>query len=383
MEQLIGQVTHYFNHLNVAVVQLEGELKIGDSLLFLGHTTDFVQVICSMESEHQKIVTAQAGMAVAIRVDEPVRQGDQVYRLVEGADDPQNLALWKSMQQALGMLYRTYQTAFTDFIRHTGLPDSVLGLLLAAETLEPGIISPEKLMVRGPYTAEQTWMGRLQIAAEKGLLMEPEPGEFRLSQVGRQKIHALVKEVQQAIAAADPLEPQDSQRLASLLGKLVEECLFTPPPPDTWSIRLAYQLMPGESPPLPYTEQALSCLQAYRDDAHLAAWRPGGLRGAQLETLTLIWRGKAASLDEIYDQLAARGFERHDYQAALRELRQRKWVVGKDQAIRMTEAGLSYREQVEKDTDRYFFQPWQKLEPSERVELACLLSSLRTGLMAL
>lgn len=383
MEQLIGQVTHYFNHLNVAVVLLDGDLKIGDSLLFLGHTTDFVQVVCSIEAEHQKIVTAQAGMAVAIRVDEPVREGDQVYRLAEGADDPQNLALWKSMQQALGLLYRTYQAVFADFIRHTGLPDSVLGVLLAAETLEPGTISPEKLMVRGIYTAETAWMSRLHAAAEKGMLLEPEPGQFRLSQVGHQKIQALVMDVHQAIAAADPLEVQDSQRLANLLGILVEECLFTPPPPDTWSIRLAYQLMPADSPPLPYTEQALSCLQAYRDDAHLAAWLPGGLSGSQLETLTLLWRGKAASLDDVYDQLAARGFERHDYQAALRELRQRKWVVGKDQAVRLTEAGLAYREQVEKDTDSYFFRPWQKLETSERAELACLLSSLQAGLIAI
>lgn len=383
MEQLIGQVTHYFNHLNVAVVLLEGDLKIGDSLLFLGHTTDFVQVVCSIEAEHQKIVTAQAGMAVAIRVDEPVREGDQVFHLAEGADDPQNLALWKSMQQALGLLYRTYQAVFADFLRHTALPDSVLGVLLAAETLEPGTVSPEKLMVRGIYTAETTWMSRLRAAADKGMLLEPEPGQFRLSQAGRQKIHALVKDVHQAIAAADPLEAQDSRRLASLLAILVEECLFTPPPPDTWSIRLAYQLMPSESPPLPYIEQALSCLQAYRDDSHLAAWLPGGLSGPQLETLTLLWRGKATSLDEIYDQLAARGFERHDYQAALRELRQRKWLVGKDQAVRLTDAGLAYREQVEKDTDRFFFQPWQKLQTSERAELACLLSSLRAGLIAL
>ncbi|MDP2976702.1 MAG: hypothetical protein Q8N45_10895, partial [Anaerolineales bacterium] len=69
----------------------------------------------------------------------------------------------------------------------------------------------------------------------------------------------------------------DSQRIALLLCRIVEKSLETPPPPDTWSICLSYKLMPETEPPLPYIEQAVSCLNGYRDDAHLAAWKPGGL----------------------------------------------------------------------------------------------------------
>jgi hypothetical protein len=43
MEAYIGVVTHYFNHLGVAVLSLTGELKIGEVIHIVGHTTDFYQ----------------------------------------------------------------------------------------------------------------------------------------------------------------------------------------------------------------------------------------------------------------------------------------------------------------------------------------------------
>jgi hypothetical protein len=182
------------------------------------------------------------------------------------------------------------------------------------------------------------------------------------------------------MSKADPLPAEEGRRLAQLLGCLVQACLFTPPPPDTWRIRLSYQLMPAEAPPLPYIEQSLSCLQAYRDDAHLAAWQPSDLSAPALEALTLIWRSEAGSLDALYNRLAIRGFESHDYHAALNELRLRGLLEGKDTALRLTANGVSFRDQIEQDTDRYFFTPWDCLTTVDKKELACLLSTLRGGL---
>src|SRR5512134_2034261 len=40
----IGVVTHYYNHLSVAIVQLEtGSLRVGDLIHIKGHTSDFSQ----------------------------------------------------------------------------------------------------------------------------------------------------------------------------------------------------------------------------------------------------------------------------------------------------------------------------------------------------
>lgn len=138
----------------------------------------------------------------------------------------------------------------------------------------------------------------------------------------------------------------DSQRLAILVARIVQASLNTPPPPDTWSIRLSFKLMPASSPPLPYIEQATSCLSSYRDDAHLAAWQPSGLSATALETLTLLWRGEADPLAAVCQRLSRRGHSPDVYAEALKELRTRGFVKGPEAAPRLTEAGRAFREQV-------------------------------------
>lgn len=83
MEIRIGKVTHYYNRIGVAVLELEDVLKVGDTVVFLGHTTDFTQEVTSLEIEHHKILSASPGMEVAIKVDDPVRSGDELFRVKE------------------------------------------------------------------------------------------------------------------------------------------------------------------------------------------------------------------------------------------------------------------------------------------------------------
>jgi hypothetical protein len=78
---LVGKVTHYYNHSNVAIIELEaGNLHIGDTVQIKGHTTDFEQVIRSMEIEHQGIETAEAGETIGVKVRDVVREHDKVYK---------------------------------------------------------------------------------------------------------------------------------------------------------------------------------------------------------------------------------------------------------------------------------------------------------------
>lgn len=79
-EEAIGTVTHYYSHLNVAVVQInKGTLKVGDTIHLKGNTTDFAQTVESMEYEHMHIDQAGAGQSVGIRVKDHVRGHDIVY----------------------------------------------------------------------------------------------------------------------------------------------------------------------------------------------------------------------------------------------------------------------------------------------------------------
>jgi translation elongation factor EF-1alpha len=78
--EAIGSVSHYFSHLSVAAVQLDEPLKVGDRIHIVGHTTDLVQDVQSMEVDHQPIEEVRPGDDVALKVDDHVREHDKIFR---------------------------------------------------------------------------------------------------------------------------------------------------------------------------------------------------------------------------------------------------------------------------------------------------------------
>lgn len=81
METLIGRVTHYYDRIGVAVLQVSGSLRVGDDIHLLGRTTDFSQTVTSMEIEHRKVDSVPPGTEVALRVLAPVRAGDNLFKV--------------------------------------------------------------------------------------------------------------------------------------------------------------------------------------------------------------------------------------------------------------------------------------------------------------
>lgn len=79
-EDPIGQVTHYFGKVGVMALDLSDELSVGDKVHVVGHTTDFVATVASMQIEHEDVEKAGPGDSVGIKVDERARPGDMVYR---------------------------------------------------------------------------------------------------------------------------------------------------------------------------------------------------------------------------------------------------------------------------------------------------------------
>ncbi|MEM2955729.1 MAG: hypothetical protein QXM25_03325, partial [Nitrososphaerales archaeon] len=63
----------------VAVVELKAPLKVGDKILIRGSTTNFEQMVESMQIEHQDVQSAEAGKSVGLKVVQRVREGDIVY----------------------------------------------------------------------------------------------------------------------------------------------------------------------------------------------------------------------------------------------------------------------------------------------------------------
>jgi putative protease len=82
-EKKIGFVSNYFSKISVAAIEItDGTLSIGDTLHFLGHTTDYETTIHSMQIEHKSVTEAIKGDGVGVKVPERVRKGDKVYQIV-------------------------------------------------------------------------------------------------------------------------------------------------------------------------------------------------------------------------------------------------------------------------------------------------------------
>jgi peptide subunit release factor RF-3 len=82
-EKKIGEVMKYFSKPSVAAVKItEGEVAVGDSLKFSGHTTDFTDVINSMEVDNKSVPKAVAGDFIGIKVSGRVRPGDEVFKVI-------------------------------------------------------------------------------------------------------------------------------------------------------------------------------------------------------------------------------------------------------------------------------------------------------------
>ncbi len=84
VEEKIGIVEHFFTKVSVAAVKItDGELKIGDTLHFVGAHTDFKQKIETMEINRNPVQTVKPGDDVGIKVKDRVREHDVVYKVPE------------------------------------------------------------------------------------------------------------------------------------------------------------------------------------------------------------------------------------------------------------------------------------------------------------
>ncbi|OGY23124.1 MAG: translation elongation factor-like protein [Candidatus Woykebacteria bacterium RBG_13_40_7b] len=80
-EKEIGKITHYYDKISVAVVELKAALKTGDSIHIKGHATDFTQDVESIQIEHEEIKEAKKGDHIGMKVSEEVKEHDIVYKV--------------------------------------------------------------------------------------------------------------------------------------------------------------------------------------------------------------------------------------------------------------------------------------------------------------
>ena len=78
----VGEVFHYFPRPGVAAIRVtDAEVKVGETLLFQGPSTNFDQVVDSLEVDKVKVDRVGPGQSVGIKVRDRARPGDYVYKI--------------------------------------------------------------------------------------------------------------------------------------------------------------------------------------------------------------------------------------------------------------------------------------------------------------
>jgi putative protease len=80
----IGKVTHYYDKIGVAVVELDSDLMVGEKIKFSRGGEDmFEQEVESIQIEHQKLQSAKKGDTIGLKVSQEVKEGADVFKATQ------------------------------------------------------------------------------------------------------------------------------------------------------------------------------------------------------------------------------------------------------------------------------------------------------------
>jgi DNA-binding MarR family transcriptional regulator len=291
--------------------------------------------------------------------------------------------LWATAEELMRSFAPLYQSEMQEVILSTGAALNTWYGLALARGSDPAPFTVERYHAMFPYTAQASFAERLETLAGLELLERVGEGAYRLTDLGREGVEGVFEAAHRGLAALDSLPADEMAQLNKLLFRLVEATLEAPEPAEKWSMMYSRWTDPGDNGlGSVRTDQYLTDLVRYRDDAHLAAWKPYGVSGHVWESFTLIWRDQASTAEELAEQLEPRGHTAEEYAAALQELVARGWVSEEAGTYRLTEEGTRVREEAEEVTDRHFFVGWSALSEEELVQLSDLLTRAKESVRA-
>ncbi|MBI5928632.1 MAG: hypothetical protein HY862_04945 [Chloroflexi bacterium] len=272
------------------------------------------------------------------------------------------------------------------FREEIGLPPNWFLLWVALE-YEPDTISPRKAHIRTPY-ANLANLERIdRELAEQGLLVDQGNQEYLVEPVMRAKLKQMILTIETTVAAVDVLTPAELYTLEIRLAKVVQGALNSPYA-EPYAIRLNNHSNPSISAPsILKIFQYLTDLSAWRDDAHVAAFKPYNVTGIEWECFSFAWRGEKNTPAAVFeDRGQARGYTVEDYAATFESLVKKGWLEADptaEGAYRATEQGRKIREEAEVITDRNYFVPFEALGAEAAEEVWESLLHLHTAVKGL
>jgi hypothetical protein len=267
-------------------------------------------------------------------------------------------------------------------------PEAHVGqFIYCLQNYNPQALSAEHFMVRNCYDKAESLKEQFAELAADGLLSENDDSSYRVSEKGLD-FYRRVAEIMNPRWNIATLADEEMERLLAMLGEVHEVMRNTPEPPAHWATTTRARMglrQPNDSH-LGKLYDLIYDLWAYRDDAHLAAWRPNhAVEPRTWELFTYMWNGKARSVAkaaELLQKEFGRGYTVREYGASLEDLLAWAWLEPAADAdhFQLTAAGQQIRDEAERLTDDYFYIPWAILDEGETAELRDLLIRLRDKL---
>lgn len=79
-EKEIGKVVHWYGKINVAVVKLAAELKVGDAVKVRHGDMEFEDTVSSMQLDHKPVESGKKGQEIAIQLSQEAKNGALIYQ---------------------------------------------------------------------------------------------------------------------------------------------------------------------------------------------------------------------------------------------------------------------------------------------------------------
>jgi len=78
-EKAVGQITHWYDKIGVAVIKLSGTLKTGDRIVIRRDDQELEDSVASMQVDHQAVTSSKAGEEVAVKLSVKTKEGAMLY----------------------------------------------------------------------------------------------------------------------------------------------------------------------------------------------------------------------------------------------------------------------------------------------------------------
>ncbi len=250
--------------------------------------------------------------------------------------------------------------------------------LFLAYNLGSEPISADLFQLRNPYANPDSVQEILEDAAEAGYLEKVSGGKYRPAKKGSSVIETVHEAFYNHVNQLNKFPVDQLKELCSLLAKLVESISQT----DLPGRKICFDASFGghiqvDHATLGRVDQHLDDLIAFRDDAHIAAWRPASVYGHTWEVLTFVWNGVANTSEGLAERLPYRQYTIENYQETLDVLAKKGWIELGSEGYVVTEAGKKIRDDAEETTNQNYFGPWKVLRDEELLRLGELLKNLK------